>query len=806
MRARHTATATPPGVVGRVARTLVALALAATGVGVAAVPASAQDPVDRTTVVAADGTTWAIDAVNAGRGVGQLVQYTPDYGFTTFTNQWGAEAVLEATGAPNTYRVTTVVSAAVDGDGAGNQPIPADGFVLSAGPAGDADPAAWVAGHLAPGDEVTVLRPTSLDGSYALAATDPTPESNPDGAPFPGYRGGDQLIQYTPVFGETTGTNEWGSEAVVQGGVITALGAASTAIPQDGYVLSGNGLADDWLRAHAVVGASVEITDGTVHISSNVGTSIDNAARGLADVAQTVTARYDAFEDADFDGANAALAEANALLEKARVAQGTDDQLALYYVDQATAAANTASYRSIPARVAESRGVWYRPEEKNPEAVEATVEAMASAGVNEVYLQVLSGGYTIYPSAVAVAHGLPAVRPDLAGYDALAAWKSAADENGIELHAWIDGLQVGNELGDGIGPIVQQHPEWLAVDRAHAGTTTATPSFNGFYWLDITDPVARQYMIDVTTEMVSRYDLAGLNHDYMRYWDNGNAQDSYNFSDDSRAAYQALTGVDPVTLSPEADAAAWERWKAFVSSEEDRLVRDIFRSVKKAAPTAVVSNAPEVGRENAEIGRWNDVVDVVIPQAYTANLDSIHQRVEWIQDTMTGGQLVYTGLSAMYQRFGSARTVEQTQAARDLDEGSVIFSWGQAGPAHIAALSNGPWRGRAVSPGVHPVEATRALIDDTVATIDELYLARGGMKANIAKQVGQRLTSIKATLSNGPTRGQLNAARKQLAAIEEKVERERAAGNVADAVADRLGETFRSATAFLTYASERGMR
>ncbi|WP_425955914.1 glycoside hydrolase family 10 protein [Xylanimonas sp. McL0601] len=789
------------------AATVAAVALTAAGGGAVAAPAAAQgETVDRTTVVAADGTRWAIDAVNTGRGAGMLVEYTPDYGFSTFTNQWGAEAVLEATGAPNTYRVLKVVTAGVDGAAAGNQQIPADGLVISGGPAGDPDPVAWVTDHLAAGDEVMVVRPTSLDGSHALAATDPTPRSNPDGAPFPGYRGQDQLIQYTSAFGETTGTNEWGSEAVVQGGIITALGAASTAIPQDGYVLSGNGLADTWLRANAVVGASVEIADGTVHISSDVGTSIDNAARGVASVAATVSSRYDAFADADFTTAGSALDQAQALLDKARAAQGTDDQAALYYADQAAAAARAASYASTPSRVAESRGVWYRPVEASPAAIQATVDAMKRTGVNEVYLETLSGGYTIYPSAVAAAHGLPAVRPEFAGFDSLAAWKAAADKDGIELHAWIDGLQVGNELGDGVGPIVQLHPEWLAADRKHAGTTTATASYNGFYMLDVTDPVARQYLVDVTAEMVGKYHLAGLDLDYMRYWDNGNVEDSYNFSDDSRGAYEARTGIDPVTLSRDADADAWGAWATFVNGEENRLVADIARDVKKAAPAAVVSDAPEVGTENDKIGQWNDALDVVVPQAYTANLDSIHQRVAGIEDTMTGGQLVYTGLSAMYERLGADRTVEQTQAAHDLDQGTVIFSWGQAGPAHVTALSSGPWREAAVSPGVHPIEATRAMIDDAAENIAGSYLPRGGISSNDAKAYLQGLAAVKSALGTHPTEGQITAALRQLAALGADVERERAAGHVADAVASRLGESLGTCTAFLTYASERGMR
>lgn len=129
--------------------------------------------VDQTTVMAADGTRWPVNAVDGARWEGMLVQYTPDYGFTTFTNQWGAEVALEATTEPNQYRVTAVNSALTDPSKSGNTAIPANGMVLSAAPGGAQDAVAFLTEHFAVGDTVTILRPTTVDSSQTAAAVDP---------------------------------------------------------------------------------------------------------------------------------------------------------------------------------------------------------------------------------------------------------------------------------------------------------------------------------------------------------------------------------------------------------------------------------------------------------------------------------------------------------------------------------------------------------------------------------------------------------------------------------------------------------
>ncbi len=54
---------------------------------------------------------------------------------------------------------------------------------------------------------------------------------------FPGGRGANQLIVYTPKYGVHTGTNEFGTEAIVEDNVVTSISGADSVIPQNGIVI-----------------------------------------------------------------------------------------------------------------------------------------------------------------------------------------------------------------------------------------------------------------------------------------------------------------------------------------------------------------------------------------------------------------------------------------------------------------------------------------------------------------------------------------------------------------------------------------
>ena len=71
--------------------------------------------------------------------------------------------------------------------------------------------------------------------------------TNWKGLNYPGLRGANQLVIYSPSFGMRTNTNEFGTEAIVVGDTVVSLSGADSLIPANGFVISGHGSAKNGL-------------------------------------------------------------------------------------------------------------------------------------------------------------------------------------------------------------------------------------------------------------------------------------------------------------------------------------------------------------------------------------------------------------------------------------------------------------------------------------------------------------------------------------------------------------------------------
>ncbi|MBN1901509.1 hypothetical protein JW926_09335 [Candidatus Sumerlaeota bacterium] len=92
--------------------------------------------------------------------------------------------------------------------------------------------------------------------SFLITKTDPAPDG-----PYPGNRGPNELVIYTPAYArKSTGTNEWGVEAVVRNGLVEKKEKTDALIPMDGYVISGHGDAANWISSNIRENMSVTRT------------------------------------------------------------------------------------------------------------------------------------------------------------------------------------------------------------------------------------------------------------------------------------------------------------------------------------------------------------------------------------------------------------------------------------------------------------------------------------------------------------------------------------------------------------------
>lgn len=677
-------------------------------------------------VVDASGDEMVIGGINKLANQNQLIIFNDQFSYYTETNPASTEVVLEKVGI-NTYTVVEKRS--------GNSPIPENGLVLSTGKDTTAEIKSFLQ-QLEAGERIFLDEPVQKQEAKQANAVDPTPQTNPDGAPFDGFRGPDQLIVYTPAFGETTKTNVYGYEITIENGYVTKLGGGNSAIPKNGFVVSGHGVNSSFLSANSIIGAKVDVTNGVVTITQDVDSYAFQSKKAMEKAEQSIAKAKAEWVDVPFDLAEEALGSARALLEQANAE--TDLVVALDTVRQATQHAYDAYYYSIDSGVAEQRAVWHRPKESTLAGVETVLDRMERAGFNAVYLETTFWGYPIYPSAVQDKYGLPTQHPNFKngdfgehGTDILAAYIAEAKERGMTVHAWTDGFMVG-EASLGVPSQFKNYPEWAAVQRTNTTGQPAPDTSSRYYWLDIMQPAVQDYMLELYEEMEEKYDIKGLNIDYMRLPHHG-FDKAYGFSEPTRALYKDVSGIDPIDLK--AGSVEWDTFQAWVRERENEFVEKLHDVSKKNDAKFMLTATPEPGAEEVYISDWKDDIDAVIPQAYGHDFNSIQKTVQASKKLMPEGTMYYTGIYSFYHHLNEGAAVDDVLSAKYGTSGVNMFAFGQASAPSVDALGKGPWRDAAVNPGEEPLLAIEAMLKDTRQEMNSLYIPKKG----IDKQAGRAL-------------------------------------------------------------------
>lgn len=272
---------------------------------------------------------------------------------------------------------------------------------------------------------------------------------------------------------------------------------------------------------------------------------------------------------------------------------------------------------TLVAQGPEVRGVWVARDGLTSRAkIESTLDQLVAANCNVVCVNVWSRGYTIHPSDVLLAACGQRQDPSFVGRDPLAEFVFEAHRRGVEVEAWFEyGFMFGwsgwYAGPSGIGPVLTANPSWIARDNA--GNSQVSDGGTGFFtWASHEHPAVRQFLIDLATELVDRYDVDGVQFDRVRY-----PSTSFGYDPATSAAYQAATGQLPPT---NVNSASWKRWRA------DRLTAfhsDLYAAVHAHRSTVRLTDAPTVmpGAYDTYLQDWPDwlvagSLDLVYPQVY----------------------------------------------------------------------------------------------------------------------------------------------------------------------------------------------
>ena len=514
---------------------------------------------------------------------------------------------------------------------------------------------------------------------------------------YPGGRGPNKLVVYTSNYGEHTGTNEFGTEAIVTDNIVTSLSGADSAIPKDGIVISGHGSAKTWISQNITIGSKVyvdvENRTITVYTTSesytyDAQTKIDEAL-SIIDFYKQTNNNY-----------NSALAEEHIKNAKKylQLAQNSKNNLPVLkqYSQEAINEGNMAIKTSLPYLEKELKGVWVRPTETTQEQIITTLDKLRDNGFNNVFLETYYHGKTIFPSKTMNKYGFIVQNEIFEGIDPLKIWVEEAHKRGIKVHTWFQSFYVGNQNPkSNPTSILAQHPEWGNKTKKCAdceGATMSASEHNG-YFLDPANPNVQEFLLELISEIISEYHPDGINLDYIRYPNSNPRNDmaAWGFSEYARNDFKSSYGKDPVELT--ISDAYWYDWNVYRRNIITNFVRKVGELGKenKTYISAVIfpDLASALSTKQQDWRSWssNGYIDGFTPLFLTYDSKMLASMMNDVMNVKSSNTELYAGIFVTFMGGASEDLIRQIFETRKMNaNGVILFDYAHTTPLYTTTL------------------------------------------------------------------------------------------------------------------------
>lgn len=385
---------------------------------------------------------------------------------------------------------------------------------------------------------------------------------------------------------------------------------------------------------------------------------------------------------------------------------------------------------------AELRGAWITSWDNgmfNASEIDATVAAAKKAGLNALFIEVRKFADAYYKSDI---EPLGANVP--AGFDPLAYTIKKAHAEGIQVHAWVVVYRAW--CGKKPGPsdpnhIVNKHKDWVMLS-----STGKNWAGEGMY-LDPGVPEAREYIVSVFEDIAKRYNVDGIQYDYVRY-----PGADWGYSEAALKHYYADTGA---TTRPSSKDPKWLQWKR---DQVTALVKLAHDKIKAANPKIAISASTicygscpsdftQTSAYSAVCQDWKmwmekGLIDINIPMNYKPEKSEKSRKSfrDWTDNSgrWRGQGLVYQGIDADSE--SASDVLKQIDYCRKVGQtGWVLFEF-NAGKHRDSMIDT-------LAAGLGP--APRLAVNEPTET-DNARAAREAYDQGISLAVKKQITEAKA--------------------------------------------------------------
>ena len=517
---------------------------------------------------------------------------------------------------------------------------------------------------------------------------------------YPGGRGANKLVIYTPSYGLHTGTNEFGTEAVVVDNIVTSLSGADSAIPENGIVISGHGTAKNWISRHITVGSKVfvDMMNSTITVYTTSESYTYDAKLKIDEALAIIDYYKQSMKDYNPQIAINHIKTAQNYMQLAKNSKNNMESLKQYSQD-AINSADMAIKTALPFIKNEMRGVWVRPTEHSEEQIIAALDKLKDSGFNSVFLETYYHGKTIFPSKTMNKYGFTIQNPEFANFDPLKIWIKEAHKRNIKVHTWFQSFYVGNAnpYSDS-SSILALHPEWGNKTKKNIDSITPTKSaaeHNG-YFLDPANPNVQEFLEELITEIITDYKPDGINLDYIRYPNSNprNESGSWGFSEYARNDFETKYGVDPAELT--ISDAQWYDWNVYRREIITNFVKKIGKLGKdnntyiSAVIFPDIASALSTKQQDWRSWSSNDYIDGFTPLFLTYDSKMLSSMMRDVMSVKSPSTELYAGLFVTFMGGTSEDLVRQIFETRKMNSnGVILFDYAHTTPVYTTTLMAG---------------------------------------------------------------------------------------------------------------------
>lgn len=534
--------------------------------------------------------------------------------------------------------------------------------------------------------------------SIRIDAVDPTAGLNFKGSFYPGGRGNNQLVVYTPSSGIRTGTNEFGAEAIVVDNTIVQLSGADTIIPRNGFVISGHGRAKGWINENLLVGTKVylDIPAKTLNAYLTNDSFIYATKEKIKEVDKMM--RYYKDHDIYYNSKTSQNFVDKAVDNLRRAERRPNDTQK--YSAEAIANANKAMQHALPYYKDEFKGVWVRPKETSADEIQKTLDKIKGYGIENVFLETYYQGKTIFPSTTLARYNVQAQRSEYKDFDPLKVWIDEAHKRGIKVHIWFETFYAGNENPmSNPKNVLSVYPQWGNVTKAkyNSATPVASLSEHNGYFLDPANPEVQTYLLCLLEEIITTYHPDGINLDYIRYPQSISAKfigydlSNWGYTEYSRNEFKTASGTDPVDIKY--GTPLWDSWAKY---RQEKITSFVFKAkqlTNKHGLTLTTVIFPdrfksmEVKMQDWKTWSVNNYVDGFTPLILTCDSATADYLIDDIRQNSSPKTKIYPGLFVAFMNGNPDDLLRQVHQSRKLKtSGVIMFDYAHLDPKYTDVL------------------------------------------------------------------------------------------------------------------------